>query len=99
MTIPVYIFISTLCVSLLYGGYLLFFRNESNFSQLRLYLLVSIFFSLFMPLSNFTININLEKVQNTHKSVQSIQQIPATDKIPIVNTQTNKPTMSCPEIR
>jgi len=46
-----YLLISTVCLSISYGFYLILFRKESGFVYLRAFLLVSIFISLLLPLS------------------------------------------------
>lgn len=51
-----YILISSLCLSICYLGYLLFQRNEYKFQHLRYFLIISMFVSIFLPLSNFKIS-------------------------------------------
>jgi hypothetical protein len=60
-----YVLISTVGLSFFYSSYLLIFKNETNFRQLRFYLIVSILISLLMPVSNFRININFSGNQHT----------------------------------
>ena len=44
-----YILISTACLSICYGSYMLFFRNQENYNQLRLFLLSSLFIAMILP--------------------------------------------------
>lgn len=46
-----YLVISTICLSVCYGIYLILFRNEAGFVYLRAFLLSSMFISLLVPLS------------------------------------------------
>jgi len=61
MNILLYIFISSVCLSIFFTVYKLMFRNESNFSQLRLYLLASIIISLILPSTSISINVDFLK--------------------------------------
>lgn len=54
-----YIVISTVSLSFLYILYRILFKNETNFKQLRIYLLLSIIISLLLPLNNFEISFQL----------------------------------------
>ncbi len=51
-----FILISAVCVSAAYIIYRLFFRKETNFHQLRAYLLVSIIISVLLPFNTYKIN-------------------------------------------
>lgn len=51
-----YILISSLCLSITYLVYRLLFRKETNFRQLRTYLLFSILISVLLPFNNIKIN-------------------------------------------
>lgn len=64
-----YLLISTGCLTLFYVIYLLIFKRETNFRNLRLYLLASIFLSLVLPFNNSVIkpeilNLNFLKGKN-----------------------------------
>lgn len=65
-----YLLISTICLSIFYITYRLVFRKETNFRQLRVYLLLSILISGLIPFSKFSINIdlNLNKSQEINSS-------------------------------
>ncbi|HAF27627.1 MAG TPA: hypothetical protein DCG75_01135 [Bacteroidales bacterium] len=58
-----YLIVSSICISVTYIAYRLVLRNETNFKQLRIYLLLSIFISGLIPLSNFTIDVGLYQSQ------------------------------------
>ena len=89
MEIIRYIFIATLCLGLFYAVYLLIFRHETNFRQLRFYLLASMVLSLVLPLNSYRININLTRTINPEKKVEMVQ-----DK---ANTNTTTATLSTRE--
>lgn len=55
MSMVQYIVISSVAISIFYIAYTLIFRNESNFRQLRAYLLISIFISMLIPFNPFKI--------------------------------------------
>lgn len=65
MNLMQYILISSVCLTVFYLFYLLLFRNETNFRQLRFYLLISILLSILMPLNGFRLHILPEKHQQT----------------------------------
>ena len=54
-----YLLVSTICLSIFYITYRLVLRKETNFRQLRVYLLLSILISCLIPFSKFSINIDL----------------------------------------
>jgi beta-lactamase regulating signal transducer with metallopeptidase domain len=58
-----YLIVSSICISVIYIAYRLVLWNETNFRQLRIYLLLSIFISGLIPLSNFTIDVGLYQSQ------------------------------------
>ncbi|MBN1187513.1 MAG: hypothetical protein JXB49_34875 [Bacteroidales bacterium] len=57
MKVMQYILLSTSCLSLAYAFYRMLFSRETNFRQLRIYLLASILLSLLIPLTNYQIDI------------------------------------------
>jgi hypothetical protein len=57
MEIVQYILIVNICLSICYLLYRLISKDETNFRQLRFFLLVSIIISLLLPLNSFKINI------------------------------------------
>ncbi|WP_439184682.1 M56 family metallopeptidase [Carboxylicivirga taeanensis] len=48
----IYLFESGLCLSLFYGGYILFFRKETYFTFNRIYLMLSMVLALILPLTS-----------------------------------------------
>jgi hypothetical protein len=52
-----YILISSGCLSIFYLAYRLIFKNEANFSQLRVYLLGSVVLSLLVPLNPLVVDL------------------------------------------
>lgn len=56
-----YILTTTICLSIFYIAFRLVFKNETNFNQLRIYLLASILISFIIPLFNISINIDFIK--------------------------------------
>ena len=71
-----YLIILTISISLFYFGYLLFFRKERNFRQIRLYLLVSVIISLILPLNTYEIALSFYNdqgkiVERSEKVIQS----------------------------
>jgi hypothetical protein len=53
-----YILMASGCLSITYLIYLIIFKNETNFNQLRIYILGSIVISLLIPLSSYAIRID-----------------------------------------
>jgi len=51
-----YILMTSVCLSFFYMAYRLIYKRETNFRQLRFYLLGSILLSLLFPFSSYTIN-------------------------------------------
>jgi len=51
-----YVLLSSICLSITYIIYLLLFRNEGNFKQVRIYFLISITISILIPLNSFQLN-------------------------------------------
>ena len=51
-----HIFLSSLCLTFVYGFYILVLRNKINFTLLRYYLLGGIMISLILPLSDYSID-------------------------------------------
>jgi len=64
MNVFQYIVTSSACLSIFYIAYRLVFRNETNFRQLRAYLLISILLSILIPFNNIKINLDLLLDQN-----------------------------------
>lgn len=75
-----FIIISTVCISIFYIVYRILLRNEINFQHLRIYLLLSIFISVTLPLSNFTIDLGLEasKTESVMHSTVNQEIVPVT---------------------
>jgi hypothetical protein len=71
-----YILISTICLSISYLAYLLMYRKEDNFRQMRLTLLASVVFSVMLPFSTFTIETSFPLNQdNIEKEVSAISTL------------------------
>ena len=68
-----FILISTASLSILYGFYLVMYRNGINFKELRMYLLASIFISVLLPMSNYRISMDFpgNKTVNEYVSNES----------------------------
>ncbi len=54
----IYLFESGLCLSLFYGGYILFFRKETYFTFNRIYLMMSMVMALLLPLTSVQFSID-----------------------------------------
>lgn len=69
-----YLIISTICLSICYGLYLLLFRKESGFVYMRAFLLASILLSLLIPLIPLSIEIGVlgRDLSRTGTVVESI---------------------------
>jgi len=76
-----YILMASVCLSISYIAYLVFFRTDNNFKQLRFFILGSIVLSMILPLSTFKINIGLFQNQK-----EEINIIPNNSKIVSENT-------------
>ncbi|NOQ24069.1 MAG: hypothetical protein GQ564_01795 [Bacteroidales bacterium] len=74
-----YLLISTICLSAFYITYRLVFRKETNFRQLRVYLLLSILISGLIPFSKFSINIDLNP--NESQEINSSTIAPENNEI------------------
>ena len=57
MSVIQYILIVSVCLSIFYLAFRLIYKDETNFKQLRLYLMGSILLSLLVPVNNYTIEI------------------------------------------
>lgn len=67
-----YILISTFCLSILYLGYLVFQKKQTQFQQLRYFLLFSVLLSILLPLSTYRIDLKLSK---DRYAIEEINQI------------------------
>ncbi|MFO7657751.1 MAG: GldM family protein, partial [Bacteroidales bacterium] len=63
-----YILISTISLSIFYLIYVLIFRKEGNFRQMRFFLLGSLVMALLIPLSNYSINLNFSIKRDNDKT-------------------------------
>jgi len=66
-----YLLISTACISVFYIGYLLLVAKTQQFKHQRYFLLVAMFLSLIMPLSQFQIHFNLKQDEAAYSEIQS----------------------------
>ncbi len=66
-----YILTSSLCLCLCFLLYKFIYRNESNFRQLRFFLLASVFISLLLPFNTMQIRVGLSLKRNMQKTVFS----------------------------
>lgn len=69
-----FLIISTICISIFYFAYRILLRKETNFKHLRLFLLASMVISVALPLSNFSIDINLNTANNENPIVETLNQ-------------------------
>ena len=87
MHIIQYILFSSVCLSILYITFRLIYRNESNFRQMRIYLMGSVILSLLLPLSNYKIEV-WNKPHNTINLYRYINPTDAVSPVP-ENTSLN----------
>jgi beta-lactamase regulating signal transducer with metallopeptidase domain len=91
MQILRYIIWATLCLSLFYLAFLMLFRNDKNFKQLRIFLLISVLCSLLIPLSKYRIRTDL--FMNRHPSTTLVYHSTAitqvTEKITEIKEEGN----------
>lgn len=80
--------ISTIILSIVYIFFRLFFRNETNFKQLRAYLLLSILVSLLLPFNTIKINTSFMQKQ----VINITEDVNYNDKI-ISDNQVNDPIL------
>ncbi len=73
MNIYKYILLSTACLSVSYVVYLLIYRNEHNFRQLRFFLLFSMILSVLIPLSSFSVNLNISGIKKYDKTTSQLK--------------------------
>jgi len=79
-----YLLTSSACLSLFYLAYLLISKNETNFKQLRIYLLGAILLSVILPFNSSELSLNLFQKRNlveieqigVQKPTQSVIGIP-----------------------
>lgn len=62
-----YLLISTISLSVLYLVYRMIFNNETNFKNLRAYLLISILISLILPFNSYNVYINFDQSSTVQK--------------------------------
>ncbi len=84
MQILQYILISSVCLSLFYIAYKLTFSKETNFRQLRIYLMVSVLLSLLVPFNNYTIE--LRAPESSYTVLQPVTTQPGSSDLPVENT-------------
>jgi beta-lactamase regulating signal transducer with metallopeptidase domain len=85
MQILQYILFSTVCLSILYIAFRLIYRNDVNFSQMRIFLMGSVLLSLLLPMSNYKIEV-WNKPHNTVSIHQIINQANAVSPVPENNS-------------
>jgi beta-lactamase regulating signal transducer with metallopeptidase domain len=81
MQIIQYILFSSVCLSMLYLAYRMIYRNETNFRQMRVFLMGSVMLSLLLPLSNYKIEV-WHKPYNTVSIPQFINSTHAVIAVP-----------------
>lgn len=64
-----FIIIAAVCISIFYLAYLAFLKKETNFRNLRFYLLGSIMLSLLIPLNTYRINTGITLMRERSKEV------------------------------
>lgn len=64
-----FIIIAAVCISIFYLAYLAFLKKETNFRNLRFYLLGSIVLSLLIPLNTYRINTGITLMKERSKEV------------------------------
>ena len=69
----VYMLISSGCLSIFYLAYRLIFKNEANFSQLRVYLLGSVVLSLLVPLNPLVVDLGYSLSGGARKTITVTQ--------------------------
>ena len=65
-----YILTSSVCLSIFYLAYRLIFKNETNFSQLRVYLLGSVALSLLVPFNPLVVDLGYSLVGDARPTIE-----------------------------
>jgi|GEM_PF-991245 len=73
MNLLQYILISALCLSLFYAAFRLIFKKETNFRQMRFFLLGSVLLSLLIPLNRSKINPGITFPRKTHEAASAMK--------------------------
>ncbi len=91
-----YLLFSSVSLSVLYIIYRLLYRNESDFKQLRLFLIVSVFVSLLVPLNNFSIKLPVKSAENKEvtRSIEDVNETTASDYYTINKSEKNEDLIS-----
>jgi len=82
----IYIAKSTLCLSVFYTFYSLVLRKDTNFGFRRFFLLSSIFMSLLLPLTNYSIDLQFASRSAVQAQQSTNQVVETTDHLPVSET-------------